>query len=78
MEDWLSITAHKKSNLTGSDSPQLETSYITQAASLHVQPNLFLSRPINFSLVLNDFGVKYVGEENAWHLIESLKEYFTI
>ena len=78
MEDWLSITSHKKSNLTGFDSPQVETSYINQAASLHVQPNLFLSRPINFSLVLNDFGVKYVGEENTWHLIESLKEYFTI
>ena len=35
-------------------------------------------RPINFSLVVDDFGVKYVGEDNARHLIDSLKEDFTI
>ena len=33
-----------------------------------------ISRPIDFSLVLDDFGMKYVGEDNARHLIDSLKE----
>ena len=37
-----------------------------------------ISCPINFSLVVDDFGMKYVGEYNARHLIESLKENFTI
>ena len=37
-----------------------------------------ISRPIYFSLVVDDFGVKYVGEDNYHHLIDSLKEDFTI
>jgi hypothetical protein len=31
------------------------------------------TRPISFSLVIDDFGVKYVGEENAQHLLDSAK-----
>ena len=36
------------------------------------------SRPIQFTLVVDDFGVKYVGTENAEHLINILKQYYTI
>ena len=32
------------------------------------------TRPVTFSLVVNDFGVKYVGKEHADHLINCLKE----
>ncbi len=30
------------------------------------------SRPIIFSLVVNNFGVKYIGEENAQHLLDKI------
>ena len=36
------------------------------------------SKPITFSLVVDDFGVKYVGKDNADHLIQALKKMFTI
>ena len=36
------------------------------------------SRPICFSLVVDDFGVKYVGEDNAKHLIQILEEYYDL
>jgi hypothetical protein len=32
--------------------------------------------PISFSLVVNDFGVKYVGEENAQHLLDTVRHYY--
>jgi len=32
------------------------------------------TRPITFSLVVDDFGVKYVGKEHADHLISCLKK----
>ena len=32
------------------------------------------TRPITFSLVVDDFGVKYVGKEHADHLISCLKQ----
>ena len=35
-------------------------------------------RPIQFTLVINNFGVKYVGKEHAEHLISALQEYYTI
>ena len=43
-------------------------------------PGLWKQIPpsIDFSLVVDDFGVKYVGKDNARHLIDSLKEEFTI
>ena len=37
-----------------------------------------ISCPIHFSLVVDDFGVKYVGEDNARDLIDILKEDFNI
>ena len=30
--------------------------------------------PIQFTLVVDDFGVKYIGKENAMHLINALKQ----
>ena len=35
-------------------------------------------RPVAFSLIVDDFGVKYVGEENAKHLIKVLEETYTV
>ena len=32
-------------------------------------------RPIQFTLVVDDFGVKYVGKEHAEHLMSVLKEF---
>jgi len=33
-------------------------------------------RPIMFSLVVDDFGVKYVGEEHAEHLLKTIQKYY--
>ena len=35
-------------------------------------------RPICFSLVVNDFGVKYVGQEHADHLVSVIKEHYDV
>ncbi len=34
------------------------------------------TRPISFSLVINSFGVKYVGKENAQHLLDTVRHYY--
>ena len=34
--------------------------------------------PIQLTLVVDNFGVKYVGKDNAEHLISSLQEDYTI
>jgi hypothetical protein len=34
------------------------------------------SCPIAFSLVVDDFGVKYVGKENAQHLLNTIRKYY--
>jgi hypothetical protein len=36
------------------------------------------TRPIAFSLVVDDFGVKYVGQEHANHLLQTLKILYTV
>ena len=36
------------------------------------------TRPISFTLVVDDFGVKYVGKEHAMHLISILKQSYEI
>ena len=36
------------------------------------------TRPITFTLVVDDFGVKYVGKENALHLLNILKQHYEI
>ena len=37
-----------------------------------------VSRPVQFSLVVDDFGVKYVGQEHANHLCNALKQKYEI
>ena len=37
-----------------------------------------VTRPISFTLVVDDFGVKYVGKEHADHLISVLKKHYKI
>jgi hypothetical protein len=32
--------------------------------------------PITFSLVVGDFGVKYIGEEHAQHLLQTIQKYY--
>ncbi|KAL7475242.1 hypothetical protein ACHAW6_003007, partial [Cyclotella cf. meneghiniana] len=34
--------------------------------------------PIQFTLVVNDFGVKYVGDEHPQHLLQALPEYYQL
>ena len=34
-------------------------------------------RPICFSLVVDDFGVKYVGREHAEHLLSAIEDHYT-
>ena len=36
------------------------------------------TRPIQFSLVVDDFGVKYVGKEHADHLVRTLRKTYEI
>jgi hypothetical protein len=31
-------------------------------------------RPILFSLIVNNFGVKYIGEENMQHLLDTIQK----
>ena len=33
-------------------------------------------RPISFTLVVDNFGVKYVGEENAQHLVNIVRKHY--
>ena len=43
-------------------------------------PGLFNheTRPVTFSLIADDFGVKYVGEDHAQHLITTLQLLYRI
>ena len=36
------------------------------------------TRPVSFCLVVDDFGIKYVGKENAEHLLQTLRKKYTI
>jgi hypothetical protein len=36
------------------------------------------TRPISFTLVVDDFGIKYVGQEHMMHLISILKEHYKL
>ena len=35
-------------------------------------------RPITFTLVVDDFGIKFVGEEHANHLKQSLEQHYDV
>ena len=43
-------------------------------------PGLFKhdTRPVTFNLVVDNFGVKFVGKDNAEHLIQTLKKHYDI
>jgi hypothetical protein len=36
------------------------------------------SRPVLFTLIVNNFRVKYIGKEHVMHLIESIKKTYTL
>eukprot|EP00957_Ditylum_brightwellii_P024407 1842761-Ditylum_brightwellii.AAC.1 len=36
------------------------------------------TRPVTFTLVVGDFGIKFVGNEHIHHFIKVLKQYYTI
>jgi hypothetical protein len=46
--------------------------YLTPGLWRHESP------PITFSLGVNNFGVKYVGDQHAWHLITALEHLYTV
>ena len=35
-----------------------------------------VTQPVQFSLVVDDFGVKYVGKENVDHLVQTFRKYY--
>ena len=35
-------------------------------------------RPISFTLVVDDFGVKYVGEQHLNHLLSALRKFYVV
>lgn len=35
-------------------------------------------RPVWFTLIVDDFGIKYIGRENAEHLIKTLKDFYEV
>ena len=45
-----------------------------------ITPSLWThdTRPIDFSLVVDDFGIKYVGKEHAMHLLGALRDLYTV
>ena len=45
-----------------------------------ITPSLWThdTRPVDFSLVVDDFGVKYVGKEHAMHLLQALRTLYTV
>ncbi len=36
------------------------------------------TRPIWFMLVVDDFGIKYVGEEHVKHFLDNLRKYYEV
>jgi hypothetical protein len=36
------------------------------------------TRPISFTLIVDDFGIKYVGKEHAEHLLNALRQHYTL
>eukprot|EP00957_Ditylum_brightwellii_P064413 4888970-Ditylum_brightwellii.AAC.1 len=37
-----------------------------------------MHRPVTFTLVVNDFGIKFVGNRHINHLLDILKNYYTL
>ncbi len=34
------------------------------------------TQPISFTLIVNNFGVKYMGKENTQHLIDTVRQFY--
>ena len=49
-----------------------------QRGSPHTRPLQTRYRPVWFTLVVDDFGIKYIGQENAQHLIDALKYFYEV
>ena len=49
-------------------------------APVPITPSLWKNdtKPIFFSLVVDNFGVKYIVKENSYHLIQALQKLYTI
>eukprot|EP00957_Ditylum_brightwellii_P040753 3084574-Ditylum_brightwellii.AAC.1 len=47
---------------------------------LEYTPGLWKHRdcPVTFTLVVDNFGVKYVGQQQLQHLINTLQKYYTV
>ena len=43
-------------------------------------PGLFkhITRPVQFTLVVDDFGIKYIGKDHVNHLLNALKNHYEI
>eukprot|EP00804_Cyclotella_cryptica_P019448 CCRYP_006615-RA/>CCRYP_006615-RA protein AED:0.18 eAED:0.18 QI:0/0/0/1/1/1/3/0/869 len=43
-------------------------------------PGLFkhISRPVQFTLVVDDFGIKYIGQEHLDHLLQSIRKHYDV
>eukprot|EP00804_Cyclotella_cryptica_P011478 CCRYP_016405-RA/>CCRYP_016405-RA protein AED:0.32 eAED:0.32 QI:0/0/0/1/0/0/3/0/516 len=52
---------------------------LPQAEVIHT-PGLWkhTTRPVSFTLVVDNFGIKYVGKEHADHLLNALKQHYTL
>jgi hypothetical protein len=37
-----------------------------------------MTRPVQFALVVDDFGMKYVGKEHAQHLNNTIEEHYKL
>jgi hypothetical protein len=58
----------------------LKTPQQTRIQQSKLVPGLWKhgTRPIQFTLVFNDFGVKYIGKEHVQHLKNALKEHYKL
>ena len=63
------------------DSPllrQADKKYIQQVVGSFLYYARVVDRPVWFTLLVDDFGIKYTGQENAQHLIDALKDFYEV
>jgi hypothetical protein len=51
---------------------------VKRTPGLYLHHTVKRTQPITFTLVVGNFGVKYVGKENAQHLVDCLNNLYTI
>ena len=77
---------HPKRNvrLTGRLNPREQATQITRReegifwAPVHPQPVEACTQTISFTIVVDDFGIKYKGKEHANHLMTALTHHYKI